>query len=279
MSRELMLVTLACLLCGPALLAAGAVAVRLRRVESARELEQRAWRRVWTPLWPAALVLAFLVGWAVQEPETSEGVEPAMLAVAAVFGLISLRAAARAVRALRTPARGVVAMTVGLVRPRVYIAPELAARLDERALRAALEHEAAHARHRDPLRLWIAQIATDLQWPLAAARQRFADWRNALELARDAEACERVDGSDLAAALIEAARLSRASVGDAVAGLVGGADAFSDRIHRLLEPPHDAAGAPRRSWVWALRIGAVALAIAAGSLFGEVIVGALPGLD
>jgi len=279
MSRELMLVTLACLLCGPALLAAGAVAVRLRRVESARELEQRAWRRVWTPLWPAALVLAFLVGWAVLEPEASEGVEPAMLAVAAVFGLISLRAAARAVRALRTPARGVVAMTVGLVRPRVYIAPELAARLDERALRAALEHEAAHARHRDPLRLWIAQIATDLQWPLAAARQRFADWRNALELARDAEACERVDGSDLAAALIEAARLSRASVGDAVAGLVGGADAFSDRIHRLLEPPHDAAGAPRRSWVWALRIGAVALAIAAGSLFGEVIVGALPGLD
>jgi hypothetical protein len=274
MDRELVLATLVGLLCGPALLAAGAIAVRLPPVVAARELERRAWRRVWLPLWPPALVLAFLVGWAVQEPESSEGAGPALLAVAAVFGLIALRAAVRAVRALRRP-RGAVAMTAGLWRPRAFIAPELAARLDEQALHAALEHEAAHARHRDPLRLWLAQIATDLQWPLAAARRRFADWRNALELARDAEACERVEGSDLAAALIEAARLSRGAAG--VVGLVGGAGAFSDRIHRLLDAPPDAAAAPRRGWTWALWLGAVGLAIAAGGVFGEQIIGLLPG--
>lgn len=277
MSRELMLAVLACLLCVPALLAAGAIEMRLPAVASARELERRAWQRVWLPVWPAVLVLAFLIGWAVQEPEASEGAEPAMLAVASLFALSAVRAVARAARALRRPARGAVAMTAGLVRPHVFIAPELAARLDEQALGAALAHEEAHVRHRDPLRLWLAQIATDLQWPLVAARQRFTDWRNALELARDAEACEHVEGSDLAAALIEAARLSRATPG--VVGLVGGPDAFSERIHRLLDAPHDAGAAPGRRWAWAIRLGVVGLAVAAGSLFGEALVGFLPGFD
>jgi len=288
MDRELMLALLACLLCGPALLVAGAITLRLRPIEPARWLEQHAWRRLWLPLLPAGLVLAFLLGWAVQEPEDAEGAEPAMLLAAALFALVALRAAVRAVRALRPPPRGVIAMTRGLLRPRVFIAPELSARLDERALQAALEHEAAHARHRDPLRLWLAQIATDLQWPAAAARRRFADWRNALELARDAEACDRVDGSDLAAALIEAARLSRAAAvpadadADAVLGLVtqaGGAGAFSDRIHRLLDPPGEIPAAPRRRWTWALLAGAAGLATAAGGLFGEVVIGLLPLVD
>src|SRR5262245_28954866 len=240
MDRELLLLALACLLCGPALLVAGAVTPRLRGVSSARALEHRAWRRVWAPLLPAALVLAFLVGWALQEPDAAEELEPALLVVAALFGLVVLRALYRAVRALLAPVPGAVAMTTGIWRPRAFISPELSARLDERALRAALEHEEAHVRHRDPLRLWLAQIATDLQWPWAAPRRRLADWRNALELARDAEACDHVEGSDLAAALIEAARLSHPVHREAVVGLMsdaGGADVFSDRIHRLLDPP------------------------------------------
>jgi hypothetical protein len=311
MDRELMLAALVCLLCGPALLAAGALRPRLRRVESARALERHAWRRIWLPLLPAALVLAFLVGWALQEPEQAEGIEPVLLLPAALFGFHMLRAVLRAVRALRAPAHGPVAMTAGLWRPRIHIAPELAARLDEHALRAALAHEVAHARHHDPLRLWLAQLATDLQWPLTAApRRRFADWREALELARDAEACEHVEGSDLAAALIEAARLSRARVAGTAVGLVAepdGARAFAERIHRLLDRPAadtagaasttaatattaaavsssadaeaDAAGAPPRgrSWAWAL-LAALGAAVAVGGLLGESIVERLPGL-
>jgi beta-lactamase regulating signal transducer with metallopeptidase domain len=206
-----------------------------------------------------------------------------LIACAALFGLVLVRAAVRAVRALRAPVRAPAAMTRGLLRPRVVIAPELSARLDERALRAAIEHEAAHARHRDPLRLWLAQIATDLQWPSKAAGQRLVDWRNALELARDAEACDRVEGSDLAAAVIEAARLGRAGHCDAVVGLVsdaGRAHAFSDRIHRLLDPPRETAAAPGRfvHSAGALLAAALGLAVVLGVFYGEAVVRLLPGM-
>jgi hypothetical protein len=274
MDRELVLVTLLCALCGPALLVASWLPLRLAPVVSARELEARAWRRLWLAMLPAALVLAFLIGWALQEPEASEEAAPLVLGTAVVFGAIWIRAIVRAVRAVRHRPVDAVAMTTGLVRPRVSIAPALAVRLDDAALYAALEHEAAHARHRDPLRLWAAQIATDLQWPSRAARRRFDDWRKALELARDAEACEHVDGSDLAAALIEAARMT--TVHDpAIAGLVTGAE-FSDRIHRLLD--HPAETAPRRSWIPAVALAMVALAVVAGSAFGEAVIAILPGL-
>lgn len=277
MDRELILATLACSLCGLALAVAGAIPSQLRPIESARALERRAWQRLWRPIAPAGLILAFLIGWTLQEPESSEPAAPVLLAVAAVFGGVWLRAGVRAVTSLRH--RDAVAMTTGLVRPRVTIAPVLVAALDERALRAVEAHEAAHARHRDPLRLWLAQIATDLQWPSRPARRRFADWRIALELARDAEACEHVDGSDLAAALIEAVRIDPGPANAALAGLIDGGDAFSDRIYRLLDASREASPpAPRRWRGWLVFGVGFGLAVVAGALSGEMIVSLLPGL-
>jgi hypothetical protein len=277
MDRELILVTLACSLCGLALAVAGAIPSQLPSIDAARALERRAWRRLWRPVAPAALILAFLIGWTLQEPESSEPATPVLLGLATLFGLVWIRAGVRAVTSLRS--RGAIAMTTGLVRPRVTIAPVLVAKLDERALRAVEAHEAAHARHHDPLRLWLAQIATDLQWPSRPARRRFADWRVALELARDAEACEQVDGSDLAAALIEAVRIDRGPANAAVAGLIDGSDAFSDRIYRLLDAQREAPPRAPRRWPAWLMIGVgLGLAMAAGAWSGEMIVRLLPGL-
>jgi len=277
MDRELILATLACSLCGIALVVIGAIPSRLHAIESARTLERHAWRRLWRPVAPAGLILVFLIGWTLQEPEGSEPATPALLAVATVFALVWIRAGVRAVIALRH--RDAVAMTTGLVWPRVTISPALVGRLDERALRAVEAHEAAHARHRDPLRLWLAQIATDLQWPSRPARRRFADWRLALELARDAEACEQVEGSDLAAALIEAARIDRGPAHPATAGLIDGGGAFSDRIYRLLDAPRELPRQASRAWPAWLAIGLV-LGVAAltGALSGEAIVRLMPGL-
>ena len=280
MDRELILATLACSLCGLALVVAGAIPSQLRALDSARVLERHAWWRLWRPVMPAGLIFAFLIGWTLQEPESSEPAAPVLLAVAALFAGVWIRAGIRAVAALRH--RGALAMTTGLIRPRVTIAPALVERLDAQALRAVEAHEAAHARHRDPLRLWLAQIATDLQWPSRRARGRFADWRAALELARDAEACEQVDGSDLAAALIEAVRIDAGRIArgpdTALAGLIDGSGAFSDRIYRLLDAPHVAPPPAARRWGW-LMIGAgLGVALAMGALSGEMIVRWLPGL-
>ena len=49
----------------------------------------------------------------------------------------------------------------GLLRPGLYVSDAALARLGERELRAVIEHEAHHARRRDPLRLVAAQTAAD----------------------------------------------------------------------------------------------------------------------
>ncbi len=50
------------------------------------------------------------------------------------------------------------AFCAGLVRPRVYVSSGALALLDDAALRAVLEHELAHARRRDPLRLACGRV-------------------------------------------------------------------------------------------------------------------------
>jgi BlaR1 peptidase M56 len=294
MDRELVLAVLIAGLCGPTLLCFGLLPLSTPATpsrERAGARERAAWLRLWLPLAPAVVLLAFLCGWALQEPDTSEA-RPRMVEILAVapFGLIWLRAALRAVRALLAPARKPLAATRGLFRPRAWIAPELRARLDEPALQAALAHEAAHARHFDPLRLWLAQIATDVQWPSPAAARRFATWRRALELARDEEACEQgVEGSDLAAALIEAARLAMVPDARGTAAALfappargeGDAPAFQDRVFRLLERGA-AGGAPaarsRPAWVAVTLLTTVLAAVTViGVVYGERIIAAVVG--
>ena len=121
------------------------------------------------------------------------------------------RALARLGRSLtRRPALPIA--VVGLVKPRVVCDPALSQVLDADAFGAALAHEEAHRRHRDPARIVIAQLAVDLQWPWPQARRRLASWREALEEARDDEAiCDGAHPDDLAAAIIGAARLLSSS--------------------------------------------------------------------
>lgn len=285
MNRELVLAALAAFVCGPALLLGGLMGARPTERDPF-EVERRAWDRLWLPLLPAALLLALLVGWALQEPDASdEVVAPFVDAIALSFALVWLRAWVRALRALAAPRRPPGAATIGLFRPRVIIAPELAAVLDPRALAAVAAHEAAHARHRDPLRIWLAQLATDLQWPAPGARARLSSWRAALEVARDAEACAHgTDGADLAAAIVMAARQAQASVPH-VPGLVDPAMALRDRVARLLARPTSPSLSVGASYStptrWPLRVAlfaALALAVALGAQYGDILVRALPGV-
>jgi hypothetical protein len=242
---------------------------------SARSLERLRWRQIWLPLVPALIVAACLCGWALAEPDPTPERASILLILASVpFALLFVRAALRALWSLVREEGDVVTATVGLLRPWVLFSPYLAKALDDRTIEAALEHERAHARHRDPLRIWLAQSAIDLQWPWPQAQKRFQLWILTLELARDEEArASGVDGSDLATAILASARLGRQAILPANAALISDPSTLKERISRLLEPLSiDAPRTHTMTWAAVVIIPALLGAIGFGSVFGEQIV-------
>jgi Zn-dependent protease with chaperone function len=277
MDRELVLAVLVVLLCGGALTAAGWWPTGSTAASTGRMLERRAWRRMWVPFRPAVFIFAALCGWALVEPARAERVPTCLFWAAVPFGVVLARAAWRALWSLTSSHQDLAVATAGFFRPRIILSPRVAAALDERALAAAFAHERAHARHRDPLRLWLAQLGSDLLWPWPTAYGRFLHWRRALELARDEEArLNGVAGPDLAAAILAAFRCHREDASLSAATLGGNASFVEERIARLMRPLETEAPQANTSalWLLALAVG-VMLAVLLGTEFGERVVGTL----
>lgn len=279
MDRELVFVILALLVLGalavPGRLMARAFSSRFELNSPGEELERGAAWQLVAPMLPTLIGLSALVGWAIVEPENAERPPSMVLLMAVPAFFICVRAALRALVALRPQSVGTAA-TVGFLRPRVVLDPDFSAHLSDAERVAVLAHERAHARHRDPLRVWLAQIVTDLQWPLPEARIRFAAWRAALELARDDEARQSADGADLAAAVLAAARREGALALEAVGIASTDSPMLRARVERLLAPL--AEGRSRHRFPIALVCaGAVLAAAVAGSYFGEGLVRGLFG--
>jgi hypothetical protein len=279
MERESLLTVLTILLGGMALQLIGAWLSTHSRRKPGFELEHAAWMRLWRPLIPALVVAAWLCGWALSQPDpVPHRVGPLVFIVCAPFALIGVRAVLRAGWSLLgTPEQFGIA-TVGLIRPHIVCAPELVKVLDERAIEAALAHERAHVRHLDPMRIWIAQFVTDLQWPWASAQRRFETWLAALEHARDDEArAEGIEGADLAAALVASVRFHHNIAQGACARLIGDRSALAERVERLLQPLESAPPdrTPTARQVALFLTLALVVALALGTLYGERVVGTL----
>jgi beta-lactamase regulating signal transducer with metallopeptidase domain len=232
---------------------------------------------VWLPVAPAIVVAAWLCGWALAEPDPMPEGAPALLILISVpMAMVFARAVIRAGWSLFGDRQDPGTAAVGLLRPWILLSPHLAKALEHRQIEAALAHERAHARHRDPLRILLAQLATDLQWPWPQAGLRMRRWLVALELARDEEACTAgIEGTDLAEAILATARFNR-HLNLCAATLISEASALKDRIDRLLTPLKDTPGLQARTG-GALATAAVSLlsALALGALFGEHVVRAL----
>ena len=279
MERECCLSILITLFGGAWLLACGWWPAAQFDSISGRDLEQVAWRRIWLPATPALAVAAALCGWALVEPDpVPEKMPWPLVLMAAPFALLFVRAAVRAGQALLSGQDDPATATVGLLRPWIVFSPQLAKKLSDRQIEAALEHERAHARHRDPLRIWLAQFATDLQWPWPQARERLRQWLTALELARDEEACAAgVDGTDLAEVIMTSARFATRANPSTLAALAGEPSRLKERIQRLLYPsPAGTEERPRSSYspLFLLAPG-LALAQIGGAIFGARLVHAL----
>ncbi len=275
MSRDLVFAALVLTICGSLAWLPGL----LPTVGGGRDDERSAWRRLWAPLVPAVLALGVLVGWRLQEPRiTDELLRPTALAFGGPLALIWVRALVRAVRALRMSADGIPAAAVGLLRPHIVLDPAFGAELDPAAREAVLAHERAHARHRDPLRVWLAQLATDLQWPFPPASTRLDTWLEALEIARDDEARRAgARGEDLASGLLLAARRAGIVRAGAIATLTSPSILLAARVNRLLAPLRSEPAAPSRGRLWfAALAAAVAAATWAGWTHGDLFLRALP---
>jgi hypothetical protein len=279
-NRNLVLLMLVLCLCGWQVCLGGLLPLSRQAGASGRDMERRLWRQVFAPLLPALVMAALLLGWALQEPsETDEILRPAAFVCGAAIVPLWARALGRALWALRVRTEDLAAATVGLRRPRIVLGERLRRSLDQRAIDALLAHEQAHVAHRDPLRIWLAQLATDLQWPMPAAGRRFRAWLGALELARDEEArAAGAAGEDLAAAILTTARLAtNRPLVQASAPLIGADEArnLAERIDRLFAPVRADDPNPARGKL-ALALGlAVALAFAAGVTHGDAAVRAL----
>lgn len=283
MERESLLTVLTILLGGMALQVIGVWLSTHSRRKPGFELERAAWLRLWRPLTPALVVAAWLFGWALSQPDpVPHRVGPLVFIVCAPFAAIGIRAVLRAGWSLLGSPEQFGIATVGLIRPHIVCAPELIKQLDERAIQAALAHERAHVRHMDPLRIWIAQFVTDLQWPWASAQRRFETWLAALEHARDDEArAEGIEGADLAAALVASVRFHRNITRGTCARLIGDRSTLEERVERLLQPleiaPRDRTPTSRQVALFLTL--ALVTALSLGTIYGERFVGTLLALS
>jgi len=287
MGRETLL-TLLLLLFGGLATQPLALLPQRKRAEQAPRIDERlAWRRLWLPVVPTLVVGAWLCGWALREPDpVRDHLDRGILVAACLpFAVIAIRALLRLVwSSVHEPADTLIC-TIGFLHPRILFSPRLARSLDEEQMRAAWEHERAHARHRDPLRIWLAQIATDLQWPWPWAHERFEHWLEVLECTRDEEARRSgASGVDLAAAVLATVRqsssasLARRGGGQtgqaAEAGLIGDPRALQRRIARLLAPLPEHGDALSRiptgsKTLITVLIGMLVAACALGAIHGE----------
>ncbi len=281
MDREIVFLVLVLLVSGPLLFAGGVVRLPPLRAQSATRLERLRWTQLWLTLTPFAVGVAAVGGWVLVEPEDSEVVPWAFFAAATPSLVVWLRAVARAVWALASVSEVKTAATVGILFPRVVIAAGFGNRLDDAARAAAMGHELAHARHRDPLRLWLAQFAVDLSWPAHPAQSRLRAWRRSLELARDEEARRAgAEGEDLAFAVMAALRVSQRHPFATAAALTGEGAALRQRVRRLLRPLPPVEKQSHRVLQWLAPVGLAATATAAtvlGATYGEAIVRLLLG--
>lgn len=133
----------------------------------------------------------------------------------------------RVVAALPTPA-----FTAGWLRPRIYVARELAAHLTPAELEAVLAHEAAHARRYDPLRLSLLRFLTHTLFWIPALRPLAEDVADEAEIRADDIAAE---GRPL---VLASAILSLAHWSQPRAAVAGGTgfdhrDLLERRVRRL----------------------------------------------
>jgi hypothetical protein len=281
MELELLVPMLAAVCCATAVWLFAAVLLVRSPASPLRE-ERHAWNRLVLPLVPGAGAFAFLAGWAAQEPNPADERLTGFWLVPVAFVLVVVtRAAVRSVRSLREARHDPILVgTIGILRPRVTMAPAFKNAVTREVAAAALAHEYAHLRARDPFRVWLGQLACDLQWPIPGAERRLREWLLSLEIERDQEAVSMgASPIDLAEAILVAARLECAGRPRLAAQISGAGDGIAIRVRRLMQftdrvPRKRLSAGPWRMMI----LATLAVCAWAGLELGETILCLMPGV-
>lgn len=89
----------------------------------------------------------------------------------------------------------------GILRPRIYFSVGLARILSPVELRAVLLHESMHARHGDPLRIFLGQVLAAAAFPLPLGRSILERYLSRLEVQADRGVVRAIGAAPLAGAL------------------------------------------------------------------------------
>ena len=272
--------------------AIGAVGARLMRAPAATRLGARTRASLLAQLRLAPLGLLLPIGlvvqlafWRFEPAQTGERVGPVLVGLAAVGALGLVLAAARLARASRatrlvrrhwreaaTPAaipgwRGrayqvecafPVVAVVGVWRPELFVATQVADACTPGEIAVVAAHEHAHVAARDNL-MRSAFAATPFVGPAGDWLERV--WAAAAEEAADLTARQGGSGVTLAAALVKVASLAGPlEPRPVLASALIGAGALEGRVRRLLDPP------PRMGRAaWWVSVAVAAVLVAASS--------------
>lgn len=158
------------------------------------------------------------------------------------------------------------AFTVGLLRPRIYIADGLLALLSEDEALAVFCHELAHVRRRDNLWNWAVRLLRDMAWFLPFSH---AGWRSMVH-SQD-EACDALavqftgDPLSLARALVKVAGAWHGSAGPSLLVASPFALARADvrsRVEQMISLSDRGGEAPAYALAGAYALGAALLVLA-----------------
>jgi hypothetical protein len=148
------------------------------------------------------------------------------------------------------PSERPISVTVGLLRPEIWISTGLRAQLGADGLDAVIAHERAHRRRRDSLRRVLAHVLSRVQWP-SVRRELLAELSLASEQACDEAAARAVgDRLQVAETLVAVERIvSRAPAFEHPAWASFGGGELAARVHQLVDAP---GAEPERvsAWLW-----------------------------
>lgn len=162
------------------------------------------------------------------------------------------------------PSNSPLSVTAGLFRPLVLVSTGLRERLRPDLLTVVLEHERAHARRRDPLRLVTATLLAAGHLPVTR-HLILSDLALACEQAADEEAANAVgDRVRVAEAIVAVERVMGSSQDGLVAAMgMGGASTVA-RVEELLHEPRSGKSPPIQGALWA--VAAVTAVLLASTL-------------